>query len=363
MTPFVRWLISNSPLPHVRFSGTLLVWLGLMACLSSPAHAQGNATLAEALFDEGRNLFEARDYDKACAKFKESQRLDPATGTLLNLAMCYEKAGRLATAWSTWREAASSARAANQPDREEHARDMAKKLEGKLARMTIMVKGDTNIPQGFWVTQDGTPQPPAAWGVSLPIDAGAHHFEAGAPGFLTWTSDVQIKDGQNVTVTVPILALQGTPVAAPPPQEEVVPLEEQPAEEAPEEEVAEEQASEPEQASSGSKKGLKIAGITLTAAGALGLTVGSVFGIRALTLNNKSKDQCLEDEPNVCSFEGKDLRDQALTSANVSNVLIGVGAAALTTGIVLLVVAKKKSAEVALSPSPFGGQLSVSGAF
>ena len=333
--------------------------IGLLSIVTS-AHAQGNETLAEALFDEGRSLSEAREYDKACAKFKESQRLDPATGTLLNLAICYEKAGRLATAWTTWREAASSARAANQLDREEHARDMAKKIEGKLARLTLTVNGTNNLPQGFWVTQDGTAQPQAAWGVSLPIDGGAHHFEAGAPGFLTWRSDVQVKDGQTLTVTVPILALEGIPVAGAAVAAETDPEEAQ-AEEAGD--SSDEDEADQGAARSGAKKALRIAGIALTAGGAVSIAAGGIFGIRAFALNEQSKNHCSDVDSNQCSLDGTEIRDKALNAATVSNILVGVGAAALTTGIVFLVVSKKRSAEVAFSPTPFGGHLSVGGSF
>jgi len=337
----------------------LLLMIGLLF-LSTSAQAQGNETLAEALFDEGRSLFEARQYDKACAKFKESQRLDPATGTLLNLAMCYEKAGHLATAWTTWREAASSARTANQIDREEHAREMAKKIEGKLARLTLTVNGTDNLPQGFWVSQDGTSQPPAAWGVSLPIDAGVHHFEAGAPGFLTWTTDVQVKDGQTLTVTVPILALEGTPVPGAPP----VVTQEAATEEPAEEEASEEASSDADEAPrSGAKKALRISGIALTAGGAVSIAVGGIFGVRAFGLNEQSKNHCSSVDSNLCTLDGTEMRDKALSAATVANVLVGVGAAALTTGIVFLVISKKRSAEVAILPTPSGAHFSIGGAF
>jgi len=364
MKHWLPWLMWSKRITHnTAWLFVSVLSIGLLS-LAAPARAQGNETIAEALFDEGRTLFEAQKYDKACAKFKESQRLDPATGTLLNLAMCYEKAGRLATAWTTWREAASSARTANQTDREEHAREMAKKIEGKLARLTLTVNGTDNLPQGFWVTQDGTAQPPAAWGVSLPIDGGIHHFEAGAPGFLTWRSDIQIKDGQTLTVSVPILALEGTPLpgSAPAAASEEAAKEQTDEEPTPEEsgDDADEQAAP---AQSGAKTGFKIAGIALTAGGAVSIAAGGIFGVRAFGLNEQSKNHCSSVDSNLCTLDGKEMRDKAINAATVSTILVGVGAAALTTGIVFLVVSKNRSAEVALSPTPFGGQFSIGGAF
>src|SRR5262249_26050543 len=50
---------------------------------------------ADALFKEGRAAFDKGDYPTACAKFEASLVVDPAIGTLLNLAVCEEKIGKL----------------------------------------------------------------------------------------------------------------------------------------------------------------------------------------------------------------------------------------------------------------------------
>src|ERR1700722_8909097 len=63
---------------------------------------------AEVLFFEGKQLMLAGKYAAACAKLAASERLDPAAGTLMNLADCYEKNGQLASAWVTFRDAATA---------------------------------------------------------------------------------------------------------------------------------------------------------------------------------------------------------------------------------------------------------------
>src|SRR5580704_7129436 len=84
---------------------------------SQVARADGaNAPAAEALFAEGRRLVDAGDFANACPKFADSERLDPSVATLLNLGACYEKAGRTASAWATFREAISAAQAAKRDD-------------------------------------------------------------------------------------------------------------------------------------------------------------------------------------------------------------------------------------------------------
>src|SRR5262245_37563455 len=52
-----------------------------------------DAAAAEALFREGRQLMDSGAIAQACVKFEESLRLDPALGTMLNLAVCEERAG------------------------------------------------------------------------------------------------------------------------------------------------------------------------------------------------------------------------------------------------------------------------------
>src|SRR5262249_13171001 len=92
-------------------------WLALGA---TPALAQTSASdkaAAEALFDQGVRLMKQNSFADACPKLEESERIDPAVGTLLYLGECYERVGKTASAWATFREAASLASTSNQADR------------------------------------------------------------------------------------------------------------------------------------------------------------------------------------------------------------------------------------------------------
>src|ERR1700743_3377203 len=95
---------------------TLVRSLVSMACLSSlaavasPASAADPAA-AQALFDEATRLMAQRRLPEACAKFQESQRQDPGIGTLYHFADCEDRLGKTATAWATFLEVASEAKA------------------------------------------------------------------------------------------------------------------------------------------------------------------------------------------------------------------------------------------------------------
>src|ERR1044071_5690414 len=98
-----------------------------LAAGRSAAAARGEAqpasppdvAAAQALFEQGRALMARERPEDACPKFEESQRLDPALGTEFNLASCYEKLGKLASAYALFTEVAATAHSTGQRQREE----------------------------------------------------------------------------------------------------------------------------------------------------------------------------------------------------------------------------------------------------
>src|SRR5271169_4663698 len=119
-----------------------MVWLlAAPACFAfGAAHAQTTPQVtAEALFEDARKLMVDGKYTEACPKFADSQRLDPSTATLLNLASCWEKSGHTASAWATYREAASEASASGRKDYLETAQRRADGLAPKLSHLTLNV--------------------------------------------------------------------------------------------------------------------------------------------------------------------------------------------------------------------------------
>src|SRR6516165_10100597 len=76
------------------------------------AQSSDDAAAAQAMFDEGQKAMQAGDFNTACPKLAESQRLDPGVGTLTNLAVCHEKAGLIASAWAEYLEVVTEAQRA-----------------------------------------------------------------------------------------------------------------------------------------------------------------------------------------------------------------------------------------------------------
>src|ERR1019366_353360 len=167
------------------------------------ASATDKAT-AQALFDEGKRLMEQEQYAKACPKLADSLRLDHGIGTMLNLAICYERNGQTASAWATFKDAAGEARVAGQVEREKLARDRAAALEPRLARLAIVVARESAV-DGLLVRRDGEPVPTSSWGLPVPIDPGEHAIEASAPGRKPWATAVAVTAASSSEVSVPPL--------------------------------------------------------------------------------------------------------------------------------------------------------------
>jgi tetratricopeptide (TPR) repeat protein len=85
---------------------------------------------AEAAFQNARRAMDAGDYGRACKLFRDSLALDHATGTLLNLGLCEEKAGDRAGALRHYQAAEAEATKNGQRDRAAFAHARAAALMG-----------------------------------------------------------------------------------------------------------------------------------------------------------------------------------------------------------------------------------------
>src|SRR4030095_12249844 len=131
-----------------RFGQRALLMLALVlsARVVRADEPADQGALARELFYQGRELLQAKDYERACAKFAESQRLDPGGGTLLNLALCHELTGKTASAWAEFDQALRMARADQRPDREEFAQTHMSALAPRLSRVRVVVAPKARLP-------------------------------------------------------------------------------------------------------------------------------------------------------------------------------------------------------------------------
>jgi hypothetical protein len=335
--------------------------LALALALTGEVHAQTSAAdkaAAEALYDEGKRLLDDDRFEEACKKFEASQRLDAGVGTLLYLGACYEKVGRVASAWATFREASSIARASGDTEREKIARDRADRLEGTLFRLTLEVAPENRSIDGFSLRRGEITVTPGAFGVPVPVDAGSYVIRASAPGHRDWSTTVLVPVGTGAqTVKVPALeavAVAAQPEVAPPPPSGPV-SGALPA-------VGPAAGPKPDE---GSAEGQLVAGVVIGALGIVGLGIG---GIATAIAVDKDADADAFCDGSVCrEQEGVDLSGSARTAGNVATVAILIGGAAVAAGVVLVLTAPSDEAvgasdarasgltSVALAPWACGG--------
>jgi hypothetical protein len=284
------------------------------------ASAASQRPLAEALFREGKKLLREGRVADACRKLEASQKLDPAAGTLLNLATCHEKEGRTATAWAEYKSSLEMARKANRPDRARIAEKGAAALEPKLARLTL-TSGAAPAP-GLVVELDGVELGRGAFDTAMPIDPGPHVLRASAPDMQPFEATIDVEPGDpSRTFAIPPLA--PVPKPEPPPA-----------------------APPPAPASGRWRLPLGIGAGTL---GLVALGMGAGFGAKALRLGGEARDQCGKD--GACSPAGYAAWQDGRSAATAADVLLIAGAVAATAGVVLVVTAPRGEP----SPAPSGG--------
>jgi len=197
----------------MRRTASLSLLVLVMLGLARPANAQSQTSvaLAEMLYQQARDLMAEGRYDEACPKLEESQRLDPATGTLLNLASCHENQGKFASAWFEYLDAVTLSRRDGRADRVAYAQARLAELEPRLSRLTIVVPEAADYP-GLELELDGALIGTAARGVPTPVDPGAHVVEARAPG--RHGVKLRIEIGavpEQKTITIPELVSAAAP--------------------------------------------------------------------------------------------------------------------------------------------------------
>ena len=187
----------------MKITGTAALVAMLFVLGERTADAQvTDPAAAEALFQEGRRLLKSVDGDvaTACAKFDESQRLDPAIGTLINVAACQERLGRTATAWQSWRAAADQLGTTDQ--RRPLALKRAAALEKVLPRLIVTVGPDLIDDAAVEIRRDGIRMGRASLGLPLPLDPGPHLVTVVAPGRQMARYELSIRPRENRTLLV-----------------------------------------------------------------------------------------------------------------------------------------------------------------
>jgi hypothetical protein len=307
----------------------LVVTLSVLSVSSVSAVAYAgssqDAAAADALFQRGKEAMAKGDLATACAALAESQRLDPAVGTLLNLADCEERAGKLASATAHFQEARDKLPAGDY--RIPFAETRMASLGPRLPKLAVVPA--RGLPAGAVVLRDEAVLGPASFGVALPVDPGVHIATLRTPGHADARVEIALREGETKTVEL-------TPGARL-------------------------LASRGDDASPGATSGRtqRVVGLALGGAGIAGLALGTVFGL----VSKSTYDGALRDcptGPTSCNDAGVTAGADAHTQATISTVAFVAGGLLAAGGATLYLTAPK-SDRVGLRASVTGSGLGVGG--
>ncbi len=296
----------------------------LLAAVLVSMSASVRADEAMELHKEGVLLFKDGKYDEAAEAFRKAQVLRPTWKLHYNIGQCEVASKRYGLALDAF-EGYLVEGGDDVPDnRREY-------VSSEIRRIKILVGTlEAEAESGVEIIIDGLPRATMPLMGPLRVASGPHDIVMKKGDEVLFKKRINVAGGMATRISV-----DKPPVTAPM-EETSPPL---PAGDEPDEDTAPEE--EPETAEE--KPAVWKAGLGLTIGGGAVL-IGSVFtGITALNKEGELEDVC--PNPDNCDPEHKPLRDSAGNLALTTDILIGVGAAAAATGVVLLIVAKKRGKE------------------
>ncbi len=345
--------------PRVRASLVASVFsLGIVASLalaSGDARADeptaADIASARKIGFEGIQLAEKGNCAAAIDKLARAEKLFHAPTTLGRLGECQVLTGKIVEGTESLGRVAREELAANAPAAFLTARARARKqlslATPKLAHAKIIVKAppDANVS----VTVDSAPVNAANLGEDRVLDPGPHVVEATAPGYFKAHAEINLQEGGSEQVTLKLIvdpeaaraARVAAATASPSPSPSASASASPPPSSTP---VTETRA--PAAEASGPNRTLAY---VVLGVGVVGLGVGTVFGLDAMSKRNDLSSAC----PNKsCRASEQSNIDSAKSAGTISTIAFGVGGAAVILGGVLFFTASSSS-----STAPVGAAL------
>jgi hypothetical protein len=278
-------------------------------------------------FSEGQRLMKEGKYAEACPQFEKALALNPGAGTKFNLAECYEKTGKPASALGLFREVENVTRQVGQRERSAAAKERADSLEARTPTVIVRAPWTATLP-GAVIFLDGKPVTFNDVEKPLKVDLGRHEALARNGTTETRADAVIEKEGESkaLVLAAPRDAASSPAAAA------------QTSEEGPTSSSTPPPPDAKTGASSQRTIGLVVGGIGVAALG-----VGSFLALGA----KGSYDRATEGCGTKCPADQATRANDARTQADIGGGVMIVGAAALIGGVVLFLTAPRPIAPAA----------------
>jgi hypothetical protein len=204
--------------PPVQIDVKCLVGALLLARLVA---AEGPA--AEQRFVEARALMKQRRYAEACPLLEQSYAMEPAVGTLLNIADCFENIGRTASALRAFLDVAADAASRHDERREREALERADALRPRLSLVELR-HGQVPPLAAAQLRPANAPgaAPLRTWSLdaaaqAVPLDPGRYLLVLSAPGHRRQEVVLEVprEPGSRIIELPPLLAEASPPVGVP----------------------------------------------------------------------------------------------------------------------------------------------------
>lgn len=310
----------------MKLNGVIcMVGICVLTCLSpARAFAQNNAA-AETLFRSAQEAAQQGDWETACDRFFESNRLDPAPGTVLNLARCSEELGRLASAWKYYKEAEE--KLAEVDPRRAYASKKVVELEPTVPTVLFLRPSGDDGELEFRLSVNDTNYNMVMLGVPIPFDPSEISIKVEAEAHEPYTTTIDLASSDHISYQIefgPLLKVDDPRSAS---------------------------------ADKESKKqrGLAIASFAVGGVGAVVAVFGGIWaGVELGTVNDP--EHCVNG---ACDHEGANASRRGRTAV----VLLGTGAAvcAIGAGLGTFLLLKNDEHALSLRPVPGGAMFSFGG--
>jgi hypothetical protein len=307
-----------------------------LACSVTVGANADEPSAAEQLFSDGRAALVDHQYDVACAKFRESDKLDPAVGTHLNLANCEELRGHIAVARVLFAEAIKQL-PADDP-RYAIAKDRFQVLDARVPRLTI--RSRASLPTGSQLMIAGQLLELGATQMPLRFAPGSYQLRVSIPKRAPSEYSLKLSEGGAVEFEIPADTSQ--PGATPPSKD-----------------------ANPASSRANRWSTLQWTGVGAAGAGVIALGVGGYFALGAASKNSDSSKDCSGD---LCGPTGYDERTTAVSRGNMATGFAVAGLALVGAGAALFFIGNDGRRDVVASslktrfslraaPMGLGGQL------
>ena len=312
---------------------------------SAGAQSDEERANARALADQGVQAFSEGRWQDTVDLFDRAEALIDAPTHLLYSARAHAKLHHYVKAHELYLRITRLQLAPSAPkafvNAQTSAKEELKAVEPHIGQLTISLRGaDPKVAQ---VTLDGSPVHSALIGVARPIDPGEHQVHAEAPGFAAQTKKVIVEDAGTATVVLELMAGAATVSAPPPlpPSTARAPLSRSAAP-ANASDTAVADTSGMHQANTP-----RIAAYVALGVGALGLGVGTIFGLSSAHKRSQADDKfeqcggssgCMNDNP--LSGQVSSLDSSARTAKTISVVGFVAGGVGVGAGVALFVLSR-----------------------